>query len=479
MRERYRRFYLNSGFSLDEVAGLQLWLDPANRSYTDAAAEFTAANSEYLSSADTASLSVGDIDFWGSCWAYADSLGSTRVLMSKGNLNAYTTCAYNVEVTTAGTIIVYVGNGTSQGTNSGTPGAFTVGEWHHIFWWHDSVSNTLNHRLNGGATVSSSVSTGSYDEAFEFVLGKWANYAGGYWNGAIDDVSFGKSPVGGIAALATTIGNRLYYGGVGYSYEDLTAAEKTAWGLEAFWKLGEASGTRADSFGSNNLTDNATVTQRAGIASGRAQADQPVSNVLDRSNQARNFTQATLARRPLYKTAGINSRPTLYGDGTDDLLSTAAFGLSNSYLVMMVVSGTDTNAMLAEMSADASANDGFWIYEHSVEGNGEGARVNGTVANLYADAAASWILTGSQHLVELAVDGPNSTVTLLVDGTSVANTTGDPGSVASAVLNVFARSGATFASAMHLGEMTLHDPLPSTSQRSRMRAYFKRKWGTP
>ena len=32
----------------------------------------------------------------------------------------------------------------------------------------------------------------------------------------------------------------------------------------AFWKLGEASGTRVDSIGSNDLTDNNTVTQAAG-----------------------------------------------------------------------------------------------------------------------------------------------------------------------------------------------------------------------
>lgn len=47
-------------------------------------------------------------------------------------------------------------------------------------------------------------------------------------------------------------------GSAGATSVDLTAS------LVAFWKLGEASGTRFDSVGSNDLTDNNTVTQAAG-----------------------------------------------------------------------------------------------------------------------------------------------------------------------------------------------------------------------
>ena len=41
--------------------------------------------------------------------------------------------------------------------------------------------------------------------------------------------------------------------------------------LKAFWKLGEVSGTRADSIGSNTLTDNNTVTSATGIIGNGAQ----------------------------------------------------------------------------------------------------------------------------------------------------------------------------------------------------------------
>jgi hypothetical protein len=51
----------------------------------------------------------------------------------------------------------------------------------------------------------------------------------------------------------------------------LTKRSSLLTGLVAYWKLDEASGTRFDSAGSNHLTDNATVTQAAGIISNAAE----------------------------------------------------------------------------------------------------------------------------------------------------------------------------------------------------------------
>jgi hypothetical protein len=50
----------------------------------------------------------------------------------------------------------------------------------------------------------------------------------------------------------------LFNSGNGKSYADLTTAEKV--GLVSYWNLDEVSGNRADSHGSNTLTDNNTVT---------------------------------------------------------------------------------------------------------------------------------------------------------------------------------------------------------------------------
>ena len=49
------------------------------------AANFVAANSQYLSIADNADLSVGDIDFTVSAWIWLDSAGGARGIVGKGN----------------------------------------------------------------------------------------------------------------------------------------------------------------------------------------------------------------------------------------------------------------------------------------------------------------------------------------------------------------------------------------------------------
>lgn len=57
--------------------------------------------------------------------------------------------------------------------------------------------------------------------------------------------------------------------GKGGPYDYVASGMHTS--LIAYWLLGEASGTRADSHGANNLTDNNTVTQATGIQGNAAQ----------------------------------------------------------------------------------------------------------------------------------------------------------------------------------------------------------------
>jgi len=56
--------------------------------------------------------------------------------------------------------------------------------------------------------------------------------------------------------------------------------------LISFWELEEASGTRTDSHGANNLTDNNTVTQAVGKVGNAAQFTAANSEWLDRANEA-------------------------------------------------------------------------------------------------------------------------------------------------------------------------------------------------
>ena len=82
-------------FRPDNISGLQLWLNSDVGVMTGGAGQFTRANSEYLSIADNASLSVtGSFSVCG--WVYLDShpaANSWMVVVSKfnstGNQKAY------------------------------------------------------------------------------------------------------------------------------------------------------------------------------------------------------------------------------------------------------------------------------------------------------------------------------------------------------------------------------------------------------
>src|SRR3990167_6439218 len=73
-------------FRLTMIPGCKLLLDSSfqhNGVKSGNAAQFTAANLEYLSITDNAALSMGDIDFTIAGWFRFDSVASNQALMGK------------------------------------------------------------------------------------------------------------------------------------------------------------------------------------------------------------------------------------------------------------------------------------------------------------------------------------------------------------------------------------------------------------
>ncbi len=310
-------------FSPADLAGLALWLTAGPTwCYKDGAAKFVAASSQYLNIADNASLSIGNVDAWGVAWVYADSLGADRVIM--GQFGIAGNRAFELRYRTTGSqfnFVAYADGTTVTQLGATTFGTPTTATWYFVMWYHDSVADVIGISVNGGAFDTVALVGGIFDSSAQFTLGA-ENGTTDFWNGRIDSVAFGKNPVGGIAALATTIRDSLYNGGLGKTYADLTTAEKTAWGLVSFWNLDEATGNRADSHGSNTLTSNNGVTSDAGIASGQCGDGDPVALWRDRSSAAANLSQSTLAARPtLVLTSG---KWVVRYDGVDDQMKTAA-----------------------------------------------------------------------------------------------------------------------------------------------------------
>ncbi len=135
--------------------------------------------------------------------------------------------------------------------------------------YHDSVNNLLGISLNGAAfqTVTTSGVAPNTTSA-PFVIGSYNTGTGEFWNGRLSCPLIGKSPVGGIAALATTIRDALYANGQGLQPSKITTAQRTAWGVVSGWI--DAGSLTADQIGSNVLTNNNTVTATSGYFRGGA-----------------------------------------------------------------------------------------------------------------------------------------------------------------------------------------------------------------
>jgi len=127
------------------------------------------------------------------------------------------------------------------------------GGWHFFAVWFDDADKKLRLSVDLETAVASAAMTGNYKTytgASNFYIGS-ATGTTDAWDGNIARVGYYSTA--GSDAIRTS----LYNSGKGKSYADLTTAEKV--GLVSYWNLDEASGDRADSHGSNTLTDNNTV----------------------------------------------------------------------------------------------------------------------------------------------------------------------------------------------------------------------------
>ena len=195
-------------FKLEELSGTRFDATGRGNNLTDNntvtqaagivgnAGQFTAANSEYLSIADNADLSVGDIDFTVACWLYFDTNSGTRVALSKGNNDTDNNTAYMIQYVAAPTdrLRFRVGNGTNNTTVvADTFGAILTATWLFVVAWHDSVADTINIQINNGGANSAARTGGSYDDARAFRIGTDpGDIPGDFWDGRIDAVGVWK-----------------------------------------------------------------------------------------------------------------------------------------------------------------------------------------------------------------------------------------------------------------------------------------------
>lgn len=187
----------------------------------DGAVQLTAASSQSLTAPDSAALSTGDVDFWAACWVYADSLpagGAFRVIAGKsGALSTAHEWDFNVDGTTSK--IRFVVGGPSTFRTAAQSGTITTGQWYFVMGYHDAVNDLVAISVDGGAwTTAATTGSAVPDTASLLRIGARNGSPDRFWDGRVDELSFGKSPPGGILAKRDEIRDRLYNGGSGRAH---------------------------------------------------------------------------------------------------------------------------------------------------------------------------------------------------------------------------------------------------------------------
>ena len=182
---------------------------------TGAAAQFTAANLEWLSS-DSGALSMGDVDCTFAAWVYLDSKSGHRTILGKyaangGDADSEYLLRY-ISTTDRFQIGVVGSNGVFVPLHADAFGSPATGTWHFVVAWHDSIANTINIQINNGTVNSLTHSLGVQSKAAGFALGRPGQFHGQYMDGRLDAV--------GVWKRVLTAGERttLYNAGAGREY---------------------------------------------------------------------------------------------------------------------------------------------------------------------------------------------------------------------------------------------------------------------
>lgn len=405
----------SAAFSPADVPGLVADWDAAAGAYAASGAGFAAASSQYLSVASNATLQTGDVDFWVAGWVYLADKSDYRVFVSKwdgtGSDSEYL-LQYNQPSDRFEFKVRNAADSADASVFADTLGSPSAGAWYFVLAWHDSAGNQIAVAVNGGAADAASHSGGVRSATVPFALGANAGASFfGYLNGRLDSVAFGKSPPGGIAAVISTIASRLYNGGAGLTYADLTVQETVDWGLVSWWDLDEATGTtRVDAHGLNDLTDHNSVTRAAGVAVAAATADgTPVALLEDQSGEGNDLTQADGDKRPLLKLNVVNGLPVLRFDGTDGWLR-AVFALAQPLTVFVV--GRQANDTQHGYFTDGVNNISMIVSDDNTPTTGKWRIYSGAQVASSATRDTDWhafagVFNGASSL--LSVDGDVTT----------------------------------------------------------------------
>ena len=183
------------------------------------AANFEYDASEYLSIADNADLSVGDIDFSFGFWIKFESWTAAHqypIFKGLGNTKQYGVVLNNTTKRLQFQVWRSDG-GLCFDVDATTFGGLSVDTWYFVFCYHDSTNNLGGISVNDG-TIDTTPTTGvPFDAADAFTLGSIFDGTSSYVDGLMDEVAFYKR------LLTPAEKTWLYNSGAGRAYSEVTA----------------------------------------------------------------------------------------------------------------------------------------------------------------------------------------------------------------------------------------------------------------
>ena len=187
------------------------------------AGDFEEVNVEYLSHADNASLSTGNIDFTFGCWVKMESdPGSHMYIISKYATVGNGEYALNFNTTT-NRFEFFICDGSALGTVTANQlGAPATGTWYYVIVWHDATNSLVGVQVNNGTADTAAAGRNPQDGSDVFRIGNYGGASAISWDGLIDEVGFWKR------LLTASEKTWLYNAGDGRAYSELDTFTPTA-----------------------------------------------------------------------------------------------------------------------------------------------------------------------------------------------------------------------------------------------------------
>lgn len=155
-----------------------------------AAAQITAASSNFLSCTGTGTLALGDIDLTLACWAYFDALGANRDLLGQWDASVANQRGHLLFFRVTGATIRWMvsSDGVAISATVDAPIVVATGTWYYVVVWRDRAAQTINIQVNNGAVASAAYSSAIFASTTQFRIGRRTDGAG-QMDGRVDEAA--------------------------------------------------------------------------------------------------------------------------------------------------------------------------------------------------------------------------------------------------------------------------------------------------